>query len=221
MSNLLVVKLNHRNEFRVSLTCVYDGTLINTDAKIDTGAVKSLIPLKSINYIRLVDKEVLKNFTRDSYYKMLKNEYLNNEIPYSVLRGVERVKYPDSMSILDRPDIVFSKEILDIKLDKYSILASKNVAISCNTTGNILIGMNILSNFEFYCGLSRQNNEYLFIGVLKDQEDKSDYYRALEYHFGVVTNCKDLLYYQFKDSEITKDEASGFFNWLKTHEGGK
>lgn len=80
--------------------------------------------------------------------------------------------------------------------------------------------MDILSLFEFHCGYSNKLNNFIFIGVLKSQEDKSDYYRALESHFRIVTNCKDLLYYDFLDDEKRKNEASGFFKWVSQKFGG-
>lgn len=220
MSSLVLAKLDYKNEFRLSLNCDYDDASINIDAKIDTGAVRTLLPLKTIRYIHSSDKDRLKDFTRDSYYKMLKNEYINSNIKYSVIHGIEGIKYPSTLPIIDRPDIFFSKKITKIKFGDYTVSDSEFVSVSCDTDGNVLIGMDILSKFDFHCGFSRQLNSNIFVGVLRDQEDKSDYYRALKYHFGIISDCKDLLYYQFKESEVSKDEASGFFNWLSTRFGG-
>lgn len=42
--------------------------------------------------------------------------------------------------------------------------------------------------------------------VLRTQEDKSDYYRALEEHFGILSNSKDVLYQDFLDGQVSKNE---------------
>ncbi len=70
----------------------------------------------------------------------------------------------------------------------------------------MLIGMDILSKLDFHCGYSKSLNNYIFIGVLRSQEDKSDYYRALEEHFGILSNSKDVLYQDFLDGQVSKNE---------------
>ena len=52
--------------------------------------------------------------------------------------------------------------------------------------GNILIGMDILSQFDMHIGISQKTNKVTLIGVLKVQEDKSDYENALLEHFSLV-----------------------------------
>ena len=71
--------------------------------------------------------------------------------------------------------------------------------------------MDILSQLDFHCGYSKVLNNYIFIGVLRTQEDKSDYYKALEEHFGILSNMNE----NFLNSEDIKNEAAGFFDWLK------
>lgn len=75
--------------------------------------------------------------------------------------------------------------------------------------------MDILQLFDFHCGYSKALNNYVFIGVLKSQEDKSDYYRALEEHFGILNDSKDVLYQDFLHSNEERNMAANFFNWLK------
>jgi len=41
---------------------------------------------------------------------------------------------------------------------------------------------------------------------LRTQQDKSDYYRALEEHFGILSNSKDVLYQDFLDGQVSKNE---------------
>lgn len=43
-----------------------------------------------------------------------------------------------------------------------------------------------LFDFDFHIGTSLITNNVIFIGVLKSQQDKSDYYNALKEHFNLV-----------------------------------
>ena len=111
------------------------------------------------------------------------------------------------------------KHNADMSFDNFS-LGNVDFKVNYDRYNYGLIGMNILQLFDFHCDFSNELNKFIFIGVLKSQEDKSDYYRALEKHFGIVTSCKDLLYYDFLDDEKRKNEASGFFKWVSQKFGG-
>lgn len=58
-----------------------------------------------------------------------------------------------------------------------------DIAVNYDRTSNILIEMDILKDFDFHCGKSDENGEYLFLGCLKDQINQ-DYFDALRQHFG-------------------------------------
>lgn len=90
-------------------------------------------------------------------------------------------------------------------------LGVKKFKVNYDRYNHGLVGMNILSQLDFHCGYSKVLNNYIFIGVLRTQEDKSDYYRALEEHFGILSNINE----DFLNDEAAKNEASGFFAWLK------
>lgn len=75
--------------------------------------------------------------------------------------------------------------MLDFSLNNYNI-GTQDVYVNYNRRGNILIGMDILKQFDFYIGLSHIKNNIVFIGVLREQEDKSGYYTALKEHFGLA-----------------------------------
>lgn len=214
LNNIIITPLD-----KLSFSCNLSiNNFVSGKVKIDTGCTLTSIPLMSLGY----SKEQCKSLKKEDLKK-----YRDGTVQAVRSLGVETDKdiVLSPLSKMSDLDLLNDRSVCFVhassfRLNDYEIGITR-YKVNYDRFNHGLIGMSTLSNFEFYCGLSRQNNEYLFIGVLKDQEDKSDYYRALEYHFGVVTNCKDLLYYQFKDSEITKDEASGFFNWLKTYEGGK
>ncbi len=60
--------------------------------------------------------------------------------------------------------------------------------INYDRTSNPLLGLDILQEFSFVCGISKVFGSYMFIGCLRDQKDKYDYYEAIEKHFGYVAN---------------------------------
>lgn len=216
----LLVELNKQSEFRADFTASLLGINIESSLKIDTGAVRSLIPLKSVYFSDRCDLDADDDLYKGDFYKNLKKSYIDSGEKYGFMRGIERVDYPKETPILDRRDIVFNKQLDNLVLCGYNIIDTFNIAVNCDTNGNILLGMDILQLFDFHCGYSNKLDSFVFIGVLKSQEDKSDYYRALEKHFGIVTSCKDLLYYDFLEDEKRKNEASGFFNWLTRKFGG-
>ena len=90
-------------------------------------------------------------------------------------------------------------------------LGVKKFKVNYDRYNHGLVGMNILSQLDFHCGYSKVLNNYIFIGVLRTQEDKSDYYRALEEHFGILSNINE----DFLNDEVAKNDVSGFFAWLK------
>ena len=50
----------------------------------------------------------------------------------------------------------------------------------------ILIGMDILKDFDFRCGESEWNGEHLFLGCLKENIN-SDYLNELHKYFGYIS----------------------------------
>lgn len=213
MSNVLVVSLN-KNSFGGTL-CI-NNTIIG-GAKIDTGCTFTSIPLMFFGYSESKCKELK---------KLDIERYRNGEIDVVRGLGVETSKnkvFPPISSMSDEEifldESICFKHNADMSFDNFS-LGNVDFKVNYDRYNYGLIGMNILQLFDFHCGYSNELNNFIFIGVLKSQEDKSDYYRALEKHFGIVTSCKDLLYYDFLEDEKRKNEASGFFNWLTRKFGG-
>lgn len=210
MSNFILAVKNNRDELRLNFSCNLGGVLLEDSLKIDTGASKTLIPLKSISYVDrcdLPDDDVLLS---GDFYKLLKQQYLNADIPHIFMKGVERIDYPSNTPLIDRRDIVFREVLKQVNLEGYILPKNFEVYVNCDTTGNILLGMDILQFFDFHCGLSKVLNNYVFIGVLRTQEDKSDYYRALEEHFGFYSDVKDVIVDLAVKDEKLKDLSVGY-----------
>lgn len=189
ISKYLFIPLSPRNEFRADFSCDIDEIIepVESSIKIDTGAMKTLIPLKTLGY-------------SDKFCQDLKKYYLDNNYKYGFARGIERsANISQDLSI--RKDIVFSTNISNLVISDYSIIRdnSRSVRVSCDTTGNILLGMDILKDFDFHCGLSKITGTYVFIGCLKSNITE-EYLDALEEHFDYVPRS-------FKLSDIWR-------NWL-------
>lgn len=77
----------------------------------------------------------------------------------------------------------FKHSMSDFSLNNYNI-GTQDVYVNYNR--HILIGMDILKQFDFYIGLSHITSTIVFIDVLREQKDKSGYYTALKKHFGLA-----------------------------------
>ncbi|MCI9571636.1 hypothetical protein [uncultured Acetatifactor sp.] len=74
----------------------------------------------------------------------------------------------------------------------------------------ILIGMDILKDFDFRCGESEWNGEYLFLGCLKENIN-SDYLNELHKYFGYISPLRtDIILEWFWDNP-RHGACRGFF----------
>ena len=180
----------------------------NALAKIDTGCGKTSIPLASKKF--MIDEDTLFQFKKSA---------IDNGLSARLSFGVSdnySVKYREK-ELFDNGDFLkcnavnFQHNVPYFSINDYILSDVGSVMVSYNRENNILIGMDILSQLDFHCGYSKVLNNYIFIGVLRTQEDKSDYYKALEEYFGVLSNMNE----NFLNSEAVKNGVAGFFDWLK------
>lgn len=184
---------------------------INALAKIDTGCGKTSIPLASKKF--MIDEDTLLYFKKSAIDSGLSARLSFGVSDNYSIKCREKELF-DNGDFLKCNAVNFQHNVPYFSINDYILSDVGSVMVSYNRGNNILIGMDILEKLDFHCGYSKVLNNYIFIGVLRTQEDKSDYYRALEEHFGILSNSKDVLYQDFID-ENTKNEASGFFAWLK------
>lgn len=179
MSNYLFVELVDN-----SFTLYIHGELDNYDyymhdlsCKIDTGCTHTVL-----NYFR-IDPD-------SSQGEIKKIMDLDAKVPYKRSFGVESrgfySKSPKTRKEFMRDNsLKFTHTIKSATFEDYSI-GDIEVGINYDRRGTCLIGMDILQLFDFHIGTSLVTNNVIFIGVLKSQLDKSDYYNALREHFGLV-----------------------------------
>lgn len=174
----------HKDRFVVDMKAEcrdYDDTLISARTIIDTGCSLSKLSMKTINS-ELCDRHLELDIT-DSLC--------------GVRRAVSSVGVTDLSREVKIEELLFDREKakrslnlcfvhkLDVLLvNGYDIdLPNINVKVSYAQTGASLLGMNILNKFDFHCGTSKVNSEYMFLGCLKDKITEG-YIEALEVHFG-------------------------------------
>lgn len=172
-----------KNSFMVSTSFalpIHNTGDLNIVSKIDTGC-----QFTSFSYRRLVDLAddimAAKQLAISSGLKSEISWGVNDSNEYKN----EQISLYKSKDYLNCKAISFHHIIDGIELEGYSIPV-KSVKINYDRPRSVLIGMDILQLMEFYCNISRINGEYVFIGCLRNQVDKSEYYRALNDHFGYI-----------------------------------
>lgn len=198
MSKYLIARL-HNNSFYVKAS----GSLLGESFeefrfKLDTGCSFSTVPARRLF------------FMKDEEYKGLKEHDLRKGVEYKESYGVESGGRPHKALVtfedkLNSSAIKFRHRLSNFCVNGYN-LPDLDIWVNYNRLGNILIGMDILSQFDIHIGLSNVTNNVVLLGVLKTQEDKTEYNKALFRHFGLVreeTLLADGLRQVFKDM---KDE---------------
>lgn len=179
-NNFLLIELSDKNRFSVILSGDLDmqnSSVINQVAILDIGCTSSSLP-----YYRIVPDSAYANFKKQLDIK--KNR--DFELSYGVETGGFTHDIPKTFDEkMKCAALKFKHNMSDFSLNNYNI-GTQDVYVNYNRRGNILIGMDILKQFDFYIGLSHITSTIVFIGVLREQKDKSGYYTALKEHFGLA-----------------------------------
>lgn len=193
MADFLMAKLSDRHEFRTLLQCRLFGVNISYgEVKIDTGAVYSLIPLRTISFHSYCDTSSFNS--TDDFYKSRKQDLVKKQYKWHPIRGVTNVKqYNKNTPPMKRDDVAFICNSFDFVVAGYYLSSLATVRTTCDTTGNVLLGMDILKDLDFHCGCSRCDDMYagvhkgdnLFLGCRKDNITTS-YIEALHKYFGYL-----------------------------------
>ena len=178
MNSFIYSELSRYDEFRVSFFCRHHNIPKYAEIKIDTGAVYSLVPLKTLGVLK-ADREELRKL------------YVDKNMIGGVLHGVEGVfkdilrKEIDNMSRNDKLNqrcFTFWDRFSGVEAGGYA-LGDRLIRTTCDTDGNILLGMDILKDFDFHIGVSSMTGKHTFIGCMRDAIS-DEYIKALKDHFG-------------------------------------
>lgn len=177
MNNFLISYLKN-NSFiiKIFIPCI-DGLPLMTKAKLDTGCNVSCIPFQPAF-----------NKTYEESLKYKKSA-IDNNLPYLLSYGIsdtsEQRKYDKKLvnegKLLECKALKFKHSNVSMLLNGYQF--THDIHINYDRTGNLLIGMDILKNFDIHTGISKVNGENVLIGCLRDNITP-EYLTALEEHFG-------------------------------------
>lgn len=176
MSSYLISALKD-NCFYVQSVISLHGKTINGKFKLDTGCGYSAISYR-----------VLCNVSHNTSLKY-KEQAILSGLRYQRSYGVsdtEMIKERDRQLIaegrlLECTALKFTHENVRMSLNGYGL--AHDIAVNYDRTSNILIGMDILKEFDFHCGISETTGKYIFLGCLK-RNITQEYLNALQMHFG-------------------------------------
>lgn len=149
----------------------------NAEVKIDTGAETTLIPLAG----RIgLDESIM-----DIKYRDIKNG-----VPSSVSHGIETdprsLRYPKTdEEKLKCKHLVFKKEHTKIRVSGLE-LNDQAVYVSYDRSGTILLGMDVLKDWDIHIGKSVISDRIVFLGCPRDRINPQ-YLEALEKEFKLGT----------------------------------
>ena len=188
MTDFLEITLTKSLEFRCDFKSDIYGihgestfypSITQSGIKIDTGAHGILIPLRTLCW------------TDAQIQKLLDDAVKHSRKSLSVINGVESTNIITSNQLRNESDS-FIKNYRGVAI---SILADKIVVgnlefsdipvrVTLYTTGNILLGMDIIKRMDNHIGTSISTGETVLLACPEDAISK-DYLDALDRHFGI------------------------------------
>lgn len=146
----------------------------NIEVKIDTGCSISTIPVKRLK-------------VSDTLCKTLKGMDISGHVPYYLSYGVESGGLKHATPITDKdkmdcPAMKFEHKISDFILAGVRIPYDR-ICLNYDRKGNILIGMDILREWDIHMGISKVTGKNLFLAIPR-KNICPEYLNALAQHFG-------------------------------------
>ncbi len=196
MINYILAKLTSRKEFRVDFMCtingresdsIFEDDIRRSGIKIDTGAYGTLIPLKTLGW-------------QESEIDGLTDTILSKDInSVTILRGVEsnNTETPNEIRKWPLEKIKQYKGlVLQTNVEKMNIggleFNNSKVRVTTSLEGNILLGMDILSQMDIHIGQSKIT-ECTTLLACPYCSINEEYLVALEEHFNICTTISAIL----------------------------
>lgn len=193
MNKYIIIKYSNYS-FIAPLRIKIGNIEVTVNCKIDTGCMKTSIPIKKI----LIGTQSIKELKA---FK-LKQDAINNNIQYERSYGVS-----DTASIRKHDDMLISQgkliECTSLKFkqkaDIFEIanfsLGSPIIGVNYDRTGNILIGMDIMKDWDIHIGKDVKTQETIFLACPYNNINE-EYLIALEDHFGIGTTVSSAVFRQ-------------------------
>lgn len=145
------------------------------EVKIDTGCSISTIPLKRLK-------------VSDTLCKTLKRIDVTNGIPHFLSYGIESGGLRHEIPITDDEKMECSAMKFEHGISDFMIggvkISSDKICLNYDRKGNILIGMDILKDWDIHIGISKATGKNLFLACPMGNRGK-EYFGELERHFGI------------------------------------
>jgi len=190
-SKYIKIKLNKDNEIRADVDISIGSLgllgLTEVNVKIDTGCPYTSIPFQKLGKSKALSKE--------QKIKDCENVKIKKELSFGVNDSEEyREEALDKFrggEYSELRNITFRHRDFKVEFNGVEI-QSETVKISYDRTGNILIGMDILSKLDTHIGKSIKTGEIIFLACpLESIND--EYLTALEEEFGICTSINAAL----------------------------
>ncbi len=180
-NKFILLEMNRQNEIRADVNMTIKSLGITKvekiSVKIDTGCPYTSIPVRKLG------------ISNDRALRMKLSDCADPEIKKEISFGVndtrEKVESDKekfrNRKYMELQSVTFQHNDLEIDFDGIT-LKKDSVKISYDRTGNILIGMDILSQMDIHIGNSRTLGKTLFLACPYDSMN-ADYLGALNEHF--------------------------------------
>lgn len=178
-SSFIKSTLDSRNEFRVeSEFTLFNTKIVNSNLKIDTGCGFTTFPLRTLG-----------TFTLAEIQKYKLND-VRNHVRYTLSYGVETGGRKHAIPITEQDKMKcsamgFFKEIHDFSINGIE-MGDRHIRINYDRTGNILLGMDILKDWDIHIGII-DTGETIFLGCPKEQIN-DEYLQELENTFRIASD---------------------------------
>ena len=211
MTNNKFIKiiLNSNNEFRLDnvTMSILGMSFQNVNVKIDTGCPYSTIPIQRLNmsasqvgpYKRNDANKLVSDIRhhmdngytiKQAIQKELKSSF---KLSYGIESGGRKhrqINLLNTQDIMNASEISFKHKAINIDFDGIDI-PEREIYINYDRTGNILIGMDILKDWNIHIG-TIDIGETIFLACPRDQINDG-YLRELENTFHIVSNINALI----------------------------
>lgn len=190
MNDYVKIKLNTKNELRID-TDISIGSLglvglSNINVKIDTGCPYTSIPIQKLG------------ISKSQAQMMKQKDCLNPNIKKDISFGVNDTQGDIQTALnmfrtdnyISLKQITFIHHDLEIKIGNITI-RKQDVKISYDRQGNILLGMDILKEWDIHIG-TIDTGETIFLGCPKNQMNVA-YLEELENTFHIASNINAFL----------------------------
>lgn len=185
MNNVLVIELSPSKRGGGSFISNANFKLDNLptyfqdiEVKIDTGCSISTIPMRKLNLSEALCKSLKENDIDSG---------IENIRSYGVETGGKTHSEPTTREQkINCEALKFKHSISNFYIGSM-IIPTDHIFENFDRSGNILIGMDILSNMAFHMDVSRKTGNYTLICCPRKNVGK-EYFNNLREHFGLVNN---------------------------------